>query len=31
MSDMVFTNKNNVSPFLAVWLAMNEYRQVLLV
>ena len=27
MADMVFTNKNNISPFLAVWLAMNEYRQ----
>lgn len=27
MTDMIFTNKNNVSPFLAVWLAMNEYRQ----
>ena len=27
MAEMVFTNKNNISPFLAVWLAMNEYRQ----
>ena len=27
MADMIFTNKNNISPFLAVWLAMNEYRK----
>ena len=27
MSNMIFTNKSNVSPFLAVWLAMNEYRK----
>ena len=26
MANMIFTNKNNISPFLAVWLAMNEYR-----
>ena len=26
MADMIFTNKSNVSPFLAVWLAINEYR-----
>lgn len=26
MVDMVFTNRANVSPFLAVWLAINEYK-----
>ena len=26
MTDMVFTNRANVSPFLAVWLAINEYK-----
>lgn len=26
MADMIFTNRANVSPFLAVWLAINEYK-----